>query len=428
MKRAVLVMEVVMAIAATGGLVDVSFGLEDKHHTLVIIGRFAGAHQIPCTQEWGQTVVFDGFESVAAFYRTQSYEQFTLGGRVVGPYMLSGPGTQCEPEEWKQQAIDAAAQDPGVIADGGVAAYDSITFNFPQIEGTDCYGSTSDGGEAEIYGPCYEDPIAREIGHNLGLGYSRAAPGPPGSIYGDHSTTMGDVTGISMLKDFVAPHKIQLGWIPDGPAPEPDRVREVTDSGLYSISLLEHLFPNTSQVLKLDELLPGEDAYYISYRTPYGVFGENVPDAYKPKMNIHQWEAVGKPTWFLGSDANNTQAFVDGVTWTDPAHQVCVTMVSHTFTMAHIWVSFGCEKPAPEACPEVTPCNGNSCLKGVRLGDENLNVKECVTTEGSLFECGSGQEVLVATYRCNRAPCCGPPPTCHGCSVTCVPGTYLECN
>jgi hypothetical protein len=401
------------------------------HRMLMIIGRFGGAHQVPCSQQQGQIVLLSGPESVGQFYHYQSYEQFELQGLVVGPYMLSGPGTTCDPAAWKAEALAFAAQDKDVINAGGISSFDSTTYVFPQIGGTACQGSRSDGQKViEVYGACYEDPIAHELGHILGLGDSLASPAPPGTVYGDRSTTMGDEVGIDVLRDFAAPHKIQLGWIPDGPAPAEDRVLEVADTGLYTVSMLESVVAGTNQVLQLPAVTPGQpDAYYVSFRSGIGGFGENVPADYQPKMNVHHWAGGTAATWFLGSNEDNSQAFADGQTWAAEGNKWCATMVSRTGTLAYVWVSPGCEKEPPAACPVVSPCPGLRCVRAAELFKDDTGLHECVTAQGTMLECQAPQVLQVVHTNCNKAPCCtNRPPTCNNCPTSCGGGTYLECR
>ncbi len=396
-----------------------------EHHLLVILAQLSNLTQ-PCNDPAPvYDDVFGASDSVKEFYWEQSFHQLDLQGDVVGPYPLAAGGPQCRPNTWIRQA-DEAAEDHGV----NLGLYDTIAYVFPEIPGEYyCTGAFGGEGQLLLFGACYDHGFAHELGHALGVvNHAQATPGSPGCYYCDHSSTMGDMLAVDNLKHFNSVHKINLGWIPNGPAPAEDRVLEVTTSGLYTVTLLEADIAGTHQVLKFDGLLNGQGAYYVSYRTDYGMFGPEVSTAYRPKMNVHKWIGGWSSTWFLGSDANNTQAHADGQTWAAPDNDVCITMVNHTSTEARIWVSFDCLAVPPPSCPNVSPCNGMSCLQGSETGTSNTGYAQCVTAQGTLLSCSGGQTVKVVSNNCTKAPCCTATPYPCFCPQTCPSGTRLECR
>ncbi|MGH9869754.1 MAG: hypothetical protein ACREAA_16520 [Candidatus Polarisedimenticolia bacterium] len=403
------------------------------HRMIVIISDLTDL-DFPCTVEETEFVVFgDQDESVQRYYWEQSYHQFDLQGLVVGPYPITESTSTCNPNRWVRKAEDFAEEDPVVDAAGGLNSFDTKYYVFPETSDPDCRGAFGGigGDEAVMFGGCVDHGFAHEMGHNLGLQHAFAdvpgCPAPGVGAYCDRSDTMGDMTGLGLVHwHFNAPHKVQMEWIPDGPAPAADRLLQVTQSGLYTISLFEYDIPGANQVLQLNGFLSGNSKLWISYRTGFGAFGENLESSYKPRMHVNSWAGGFGGTHFLG-DGNNLTAWVDGHTFAAPNNTVCITMVSHTTQYAHIWVSVGCQQAAPPACPSVNPCNGTSCVQGAETGSSNTGLGQCVTDAGTLLTC-TGETVHVVSTNCNKGACCFQQPFPCICPQTCPSGQYLDCR
>jgi hypothetical protein len=409
------------------GDVAESHAVEVREHRMIVIISNLTDLDFPCTAAETEFVAFgDQDESVERYYWEQSYHQFDLQGLVVGPYEISESASTCNPNRWVRKATDLAEVDPVVVAAGGLGSFDTRYYVFPETSDPDCRGAGGEigGDEAVMFGACSEHGFAHELGHNLGLQHAFADV-PGCNTYCDRSDTMGDMTGLGLVH-FNSPHKVQMEWIPDGPAPAEDRLLQVTQSGLYTISLFEYDIAGTNQVLRLDGFLSGQSSLYVSYRTGYGAFGENLESAYKPRMHINRWSGGFGGTHFLG-DGNNQTAWADGRTFAAPNNTVCLTMVSHTAEYAHIWVSVGCQQAAPPACPSVTPCNGTSCVQGGETGSSNTGLGQCVTGGGALLTC-TGETVHVVSTTCNKAACCFQSPFPCFCPATCPSGQYLDCR
>jgi hypothetical protein len=411
------------------GEVEASHAANVTHHDMLVIIANLTGNSSTCTKTGAENTLLYNADSVKEFYWEQSFHQLELNGDVVGPTTLQASGTQCRENTWKNQANSWAATQQVVIDHGGLDSYDSIAYAFPAVPGTNCTGATGGDGVITMFGECNDHGFAHELGHVLGVAHAFTAdPVPQGCLYYcDTSTTMGNMIGYNLLRHFNGPEKVQAGWIPNGPAPAEDRVLEVTTSGLYTISLLEADIAGTNQILNIENHQGSGGDYYISYRTSYGTFGGNVSTNYRPKMNVHDWMGGYGSTHFFGSDAYNSQAFADGQTWVEPNEEVCVTMVSHTDTLAHIWVSLDCQASPPPVCPSVSSCNGTSCLQGLETGSTNTGYVQCVTGQGTLLAC-TGQTVHVVSNNCNRAACCTASPNPCFCPQTCPSGTRLECR
>ncbi len=376
------------------------------------------------TSAVGDTFFDDLTDSVKAFYWEQSFHQFDIEGVVAGPYTLTTPSSSCSESfnTWSHQADNKARRD---VADFN--SYDSRFYIIPVIP-TEPYCDDSWGyigfGQAVVTSQHCTDPAgaSHELGHNLGLDHANKLFSSGAECDGcDFSSTMGGVGGAGTLRHFNAPHKLHLGWIPS------ERVLSVTQTGLYTISLLEQDDPGLIQVLKLD--LEGlVSPHYVSYRTGLGPYAENISTDYRPKMNIHRFAGGQQHTFFLGSDINNSLAFTDGQTWSDAGNTVCVTMESHTDTTATIWVALDCVDDSP-ACPTVTPCTDNCGVTGAETGFADTGQSSCEKSNGTHFGCApaSGETIHVISTTCGWSPCCTTFPACV-CPQTCPGGTHLECR
>jgi hypothetical protein len=297
--------------------------------TLVIVANFRDK-SVSCPVQAIDNVMFtDPFDkSVDDLYRDMSMGQVSFSGTVVGPYTLSSASTDpCDNNGW------AAAANMAASSSVDVNAYPRKVYVMPS-------NSCPAAGLAEVgvtpsrtwvFTCDIADVYAHELGHNLGMQHAAT----PTSEYADDSDIMGQAEGL--LRQVNAPHKLEMGWIPDTQA------ALITRDGEYDIAPTE-VEPSTAggpQVLKVFKS-DSNEYYYLSYRRGIGFDANLACCAYLDRLSVHRWSGRGNKTYRLA-------VLADGQTFSDPATGFTVTQVRHdnSFSTALVRVGTGCGSSAP---------------------------------------------------------------------------------
>ena len=304
--------------------------------TLVIVANFRDLNvtcSVPAIHDLMFTSPID--RSVDDVYRETSSGKTSFSGTVVGPYTLDAASTDpCDHMGWADAATAAAA----VSVD--VNAYRRKVYVMPAnscpAAGIADFGVVP--SRAWVFTCSLPDVYAHELGHNLGMHHAATPEGE----YRDVSDFMGQSGGIT--RQVNAPHKAQMGWLPDTQAPT------VTQNGFYDVAPLE-LDPATSaapQALRIFKPDTNE-YYYLSYRVGVGFDASLACCEYLDRLSVHRWSGAGR-TMLLA-------LLEDGESFNDPASGLSVTQVTHNaaFTTVDIRLGASCVAAAPSV--SVAPAN-----------------------------------------------------------------------
>ena len=303
--------------------------------TIVIVANFRDAVVNPlrpgadCSiQAIGDRVFTDPLgQSVDALYRDMSAGAVSFSGTVAGPYTLNAASTDsCASNSW------AAAADALAIADGvDLTGYARKVYVLPSstcpAAGLADLGVTP--SRAWVFTCDVPHVYAHELGHNLGMHHAATAT----SEYGDDSDIMGMLGGLLPVD---APHKSQMGWVPDS------AVVEISQGGTFDVAPLalpagQATAPQVLKVRRPDS----NDYYYVSYRHGIGFEG-NACCEYLDRLSVHRWSGGNDKTYLLASLA-------DGQSYVDPDNGFTVTQLSHGATVAAARIQIGgsCGSTAP---------------------------------------------------------------------------------
>ena len=270
--------------------------------------------------------------SVDGLYRDTSWNQMWFSGNVVGPYTINYSTTPCDAGAWAD-AADNAALAAGVNPN----AYMRKVYVLPS--GTCIYGLGTIGGNPSRswIGDCGgNDVYAHELGHNIGMHHSGNDPNNDTVVndeYADTSDFMG--YGAVGWRQVNAPHKVQMGWLPQ------NKIVTVTASGTHQVSPLEtdpSIAPFAQTFLVN---IPGSsESYYLSYRRPIG-YDVNLNPFYLDKLQIHRYSSGASITRFIS-------ALADSDTFADPGAGFELRQTSHDANGCTFTVTFGVGAlPAP---------------------------------------------------------------------------------
>jgi hypothetical protein len=303
--------------------------------------------------------VFLDAKSTAVFYKEISYGHVALGGKVdpkgdvFGYYTVPFDNTPCREGEWGRAAMDAAA-----AAGQDLTGYDHYIFIFPSTSACQYAGlGQQPGKNTWINGLRPEAKrVHHELGHNFNLRHatSQACTDAAGarvtlsatctkSEYGNPYDVMG-----SGPRQTNVVNKARGRWLA-GP-----NIKDITATGTYDL-LPAELPSNDVQMLRIGR--NADEAFYIEYRQPLGVFDGDFP-ANDPAVNgvillIGAASATSMSANML--DANpQTTTFVDaplgvGQTFEDPLGNVRITLAERTPQVAKVRVEMGGAPPPPPA-------------------------------------------------------------------------------
>lgn len=259
------------------------------------------------------------FSTANSFFQEVSFNHVSISGNVFGPFAIPHNSTDaCSYSSWGTSLHNAA-----LAAGVDLSQYSRLIYVFPN---NSCSSTASGYGtvggnpsKSWILGYCDRKEVyTHEFGHNLGMHHASAGT----SEYGDYS----DVMGYSWSAYFHmnAPHKAQMEWIP------PSNVQNVTQSGVYTIDMLEQASGNF-QALKIAKP-DTQDNYVLGFRVPVGK-DVGLGATYANKTNIHTHKGGSTKTFFISG-------LGDGVSFQDSANGISVTQLSHSATSSTVEVNF----------------------------------------------------------------------------------------
>lgn len=329
-----------------------------EQKTLVMVANFQDVG-VTCSNPAVTDLMFSDplGNSVDALYRQNSQGSVWLSGQVVGPYLINYTSTgTCDYNAWGD-AIDAAAVAAGI----DLSPYSRKIYVMPE-NSCPAAGIGNVGGSstrAWIFYCDVPDVFAHELGHNLGMLHAST----PTSDYGDTSDIMG--LSVNKLRQINAPHKEQVGWLPD------NRTQTVSQTGLYNVAPLE-INPATAPAplaIKLTKTDTGE-LYYLSYRQSIGFDANLSPTTQLDRLSVHLWNGTGK-TYLLATLA-------DGESFVDAVNGITVTQVGHTPDYSTVQVDL-----AAAPCSRNTPLISASPTSQNGLPGASLNYTVSVTNTDS---------------------------------------------
>ena len=231
-----------------------------------------------------KTRVFSDVDSPTAFYKDNSYGDWTMEGDVFGPYTI--PIANCQESNLWNIAADAKA---AAAADGlDPTKYDNFMYYMPSSAGC-MWGGIAEVGVNEVRGfvnavnSWYRGTgcvvLAQELGHNFGMLHSHKCTGAPYgaktyggtscmgfSEYGDPFTPMGGGCG-----HLNAPESAAEGFISGC------NTLDVTSSGTFELGPIEAKCegPQVIRIANNATANQGPQYVYLEYRRGMGSVGSD---------------------------------------------------------------------------------------------------------------------------------------------------------
>jgi len=306
--------------------------------TLVIVANFTDVN-VTCSIASITDIMFTdpNGQSVDGVYRDNSNDCVSFSGTVVGPYTIDFPSTGvCDPALWAE-----AAQAAAVAAGVNTASYPRKVYVLP-ANSCPMSGYGSVGGatsEAWVFNCGIRRLYQHELGHNLGMMHASS----PGNEYGDNTDPMG-IYVIQKVFGFNAPHRQQMGWLPD------TAVHVISASGVHEVAPLAIGSASAAAPQTLLIRKPDTGEYYsVAYRYPVE-YDRYMDGQFFYRSTVHRYSP--------GPTAFNTYllaGLADSETFTDAANGITVTQVAHDSTRALVRVELSsvCDPTPPSV--SVTP-------------------------------------------------------------------------
>jgi hypothetical protein len=303
--------------------------------TAVILFNFTNNRSQPFAPKEVASVMFSANDSVDAFYQENSFGQVSFPGDVLGWYEIDFDNSGCQSnyDDWAAAADVKAAQEDDI----DVENYTRKVYVFPQ---TPCpfHGQTYLGGD-RVWINGYNNPslFAHELGHTLGVrhaGLIECALNRSVDVYSNCNllNEYGDIYDVmgsnwAATYHFNAPHKVEVGWIPT------DRIQTITESGTYTIPLLEEVRNSEIQALRIQKPNTSE-YYYLGYRQPVG-FDTTLPNGITRGVSIHiRNEREITTVRFVDAAPETARDFTDaaltdGASFYDHLNDITITQLNH---------------------------------------------------------------------------------------------------
>jgi hypothetical protein len=314
----------------------------------------------------GKQRLLTAADSPAAFYRDNSYGDWTIEGDAFGPFSISIPN--CNDSELDPIAMraTAAAQAAGMDP----SQYDNFMFMMPASAGC-LWGGIAEVGTNPTIGfkngknTWYRGDgcvvFAQELGHNFGLLHSHSCTSPPYasqdygngacagfSEYGDRFTPMGGGCG-----HFNAPELGHMGFISGC------NTIEVAANGMFEIGPIETRCdgPQVLRVPGAADVNQGPQFIYAEYRRGMGTVGSDTRST--AGVYLHASAAYGgnltntvdPDTRYAVDPFTIHAALTAGQQWTEPTSGVTFHVVSAGAT-ATVELTFAAGGGAAPKCSD----------------------------------------------------------------------------
>jgi len=315
-------------------------------------------------------------DSVDSFYRENSYYSANPPRGVYFTPTVSdwltvdppaNPDDTCIFYRWAKNSVNPLAARQGINLDN----YSKIVYLFDlrQCNGAWAYLNAPDSYISSAHLPG-ATVFIHEIGHNFGAAHANTYDCYPKSIdrpascrsaeYGELYDVMGWSSG---GRHFNAPHKKEVGWIPDS------RTTYVTFPGTYTVFASEQ-YTSEPQIIIVTKS-PSVPSYYVGYRKAFG-FDADLPSSLFRGVQIHTriknsfgyeelqtqlLDTNPEPRYGDWNSKNfEDHTLSDGQTFTDDLNGISIKQISHNADSATVEVSFA-------TCPGLCP-SGRSRLRG----------------------------------------------------------------
>ena len=239
----------------------------------VFLLNFQNDTRQPWTVDFVRQKYFTAPDSMAAYYKEQSFGKVTITGDVLGWYTLpTSSANNCDPNGWAVMAQNAAIT-------AGVDLNQYTQYQYVFGPGAPCGWAGLayvPGTTSWINGTINLRVISHEYGHNLGVHHAssmscRDTNGNPVALavnnlcgiseYGDPFDPMG-VGDTPHMNNF---HKAQYGWF------GPGNMVTATSNGTFTLAPIEQASSGI-QVLRVPRVSYSGQYFYLEYRQRFSIF------------------------------------------------------------------------------------------------------------------------------------------------------------